>query len=284
MAKTQSQGAPEAAGNRDSSLSSSSWGLGKWLNYGSSNSSMDARVDGVKKEDSSRNTAAPPLSQPQTNICEGGGSWLSLPAFIPPELQNITIHPGHFFLLSSLPFLRGAYRGYRRPLDDMVRRVLMKQRAIAQASKSQQQKEAQRQLANLAQAEDHVRKAVGSAVAGRALYVGTLGSIGCFGLATSFAFYATGCSTLSEALARTKSWAVSGRRGLDSVLGVTKDQRYDDDHPEVILTRDMTEEEELQFLSDTYLSDEVDWSEGEDRNASTREDDDSTNKVVESVK
>jgi len=154
------------------------------------------------------------------------------------------IHPGHFFLVSSLPFCWTAYRGYyQTPLEQVVQNVL-KARNVPIT------------ITELQKADDGIRKAVGSAVASRALRVATAASIGAFGLVTAGLFYASGCHSIEQAVTGTRQWAHQTRRRMDAFLGV--ENRVDQDHPEYLMTQSMSEEEELDFVSKTYLPDE-DW-------------------------
>lgn len=149
------------------------------------------------------------------------------------------IHPGHFFLATSLPFCWSAYRGYQTPLDRVVRDVLKGQNVPPE---------------DLGKAQDSVRKAVGSAVASRALRVATYASVGGFGILTAGLFYWSGCNSVEEAVASTRQWAHSGRRRVDLLFGI--ENRVDKDHPEYLFMQSMSEEEELEFVSNNYLPDE----------------------------
>jgi len=151
------------------------------------------------------------------------------------------IHPGHFFLATSLPFCWSAYRGYQTPLEGVVQSVLKHNKSSGSS------------LPDLSKAEEHVRKAVGSAVASRALWVATSASIGGFGILTASLFYLSGCHSVEQAISSTRHWAHSGRRRVDNFFGI---DRVDKDHPEYLLTQSMSEEEELEFVSKKYLPDE----------------------------
>lgn len=109
---------------------------------------------------------------------------------------------------------------------------------------------------NLKLAEDGIRRAVGSAVASRALRVASSGSVGIFGVTIAVAFYASGCTTVEQAMVSTRHWAHSGRKSLDRFFGVR--DRVDRDHPEYLITTAMTEEQEIEHVSKTYFPNE-DW-------------------------
>jgi len=171
-------------------------------------------------------------------------SALNLPdlSFVNDSLSAITswIHPGHFFLATSLPFCWSAYRGYQTPLLDRVVQNVLKGQNVRPE--------------DLAKAQDTVRKAVGSAVASRALRVATYASVGSFGILTAGLFYWSGCNSVEEAVASTRQWAHNGRRRVDSFFGI--ENRVDKDHPEYLLMQSMSEEEELEFVANNYLPDE----------------------------
>ena len=152
------------------------------------------------------------------------------------------IHPGHFFLTTSLPFCWIAYRGFRAPLDRVVETVLA-QHNVATTT-----------MTDLTQTELVVRRTVGSVLAGRALRVATCASIGGFGLMTAGLFYLSNCQTLEEAVTSTREWAQRSRQEMDAALGI--ENRIDQDHPEYLLTQSMSEDEELEYVAKTYLPDE----------------------------
>jgi hypothetical protein len=157
---------------------------------------------------------------------------------------SLSIHPGHVFFAGSLPFCLQAYRGYQKPLDSAVHDVLKVQ---TRGNVS---------IENLKLAEENIRRAVGSAVASRALRVASAGSVGLFGMATAVVFYASGCTTVEQAMSSTQHWAHAGRKGLDRFFGVTN--RVDRDHREYLITKNMTEDEEIEHISKTYFPNE-DW-------------------------
>ena len=155
--------------------------------------------------------------------------------------QLWSVNPGHVLLLTSLPVCYGAYRDYNKPLDKVVQQLLEKQTGGRVKMDY-----------NIRTAQESVRRAVGSAVASRALGVATRGSLGIFGLCGAMIFYASGASSLSEAVHSTQRWAQSGRKRLFDFLGIH--DTFGKDHPDYIATRGMTEEQELEYLSKTYFS------------------------------
>lgn len=157
--------------------------------------------------------------------------------------QRQFLHPGHCLLIASLPFCYGAYQSYHQPLEDVVENVLRRQPPGALPT-------------DLKLAEEGVRRAVGSAVAARALRVATLGSFGLFGIAGALTFYISGCQTFEEAITSTRQWAHTKRRTIDSLMGVQ--DRVDRDHPEVVAVSNMSHDQQLEHFSKTYLPEE-DW-------------------------
>jgi hypothetical protein len=85
--------------------------------------------------------------------------WLSLGVF-----QN----PGNVLLVSSIPFCAGAYFGYRQPTEKMEKLV---------GSFGTENSEAAKEFGSEAE-----RRLLGVRTAGRALRLGTLGSVGTFGI------------------------------------------------------------------------------------------------------
>ena len=77
------------------------------------------------------------------------------------------VEPSHVMFGVSFPFFYRAYRLYRSPLESLVEKVAKKNHVT---------------IAELEAADVGVRKAVGAAVAGRALRLATLISFGSFGM------------------------------------------------------------------------------------------------------
>jgi hypothetical protein len=173
---------------------------------------------------------------------------------------NVSIHPGHFLMVTSLPFCVSAYHNYHKPLESIVDDVLLKRT------------EGKVKMADLKLAEGSIRRVVGSALAARALRVSGAASVGFFGVAWALAFYATGCSTLQEAVVFTRGWAGETRRGLDRAFGI--EGRIDANHAESQITKNMTEDEEMAHIAKTYFPVEEwgdeDWGD-EEGNPTTKE-------------
>lgn len=185
-------------------------------------------------------------SEPQQPERDFAGQFAHALEWANTRASSISIHPGHVFFVGSLPFCLQAYRGYQKPLERVVQDVLKVQTG------------GNVRIDNLKQAEENIRRAVGSAVASRALRVATSGSVGVFGMAVAIVFYASGCSTVEQAMTSTRHWAHDGRKRLDRFFGIN--DRVDCDHPEYLITKNMTEEQEIEHVSKTYFPDE-DWLE-----------------------
>jgi hypothetical protein len=171
-------------------------------------------------------------------------------------LPNFSIHPGHGLFVTSLPFCIMAYRGYHhtRSLETIVDTVLKKQQQQQHHQRSSPTVPIQNTMEKIT--DEGIRRAVGSAIAGRALKIATMGSIGVFGMAGALLFYACGWQSMAQAIDATQTVAHRYRRKLDHALGVT--DRIDKDHPEYILIKDLKEEDQLQYISNVYLPNE-DW-------------------------
>lgn len=159
------------------------------------------------------------------------------------------IHPGHFLVVASIPFLWRAHSGLRRSSRHLER---LKHKLLHQDPNN----------SIMQQENDAARKAFGAAVASRALGVATHLSLGASCLLGAATIYWTGASTTQEFILKTRNWAHERRRSVDHLLGIQ--DRIDKDHPEVLLTQHMTEEEEMEHISAIYLPDEQ-WQEIEEK-------------------
>jgi hypothetical protein len=106
---------------------------------------------------------SPPLSptpdKKEWKLDESSLWWLSLGVF-----QN----PGNVLLISSIPFCAGAYLGYRQPTEKMEKLV---------GSFGTETSDASKEFGS-----DAERRLLGVRTAGRALRLGTLSSVGTFGI------------------------------------------------------------------------------------------------------
>lgn len=96
------------------------------------------------------------------------------------------------------------------------------------------------------------RQALAVGTARRAFRFATIGTVGVFGLAGSIWFYVIqGYRSLDDA---TSAWTRLGKRiqtNLESFMG--GDTAPSRRHPDMIATRNMTEDQEMKFLYDKYI-------------------------------
>ncbi|CAB9502084.1 Mate efflux family protein [Seminavis robusta] len=152
----------------------------------------------------------------------------------PPS--NMNIPPSYVLFGVSLPFYMRAYHLYHHsPLDTLVGKVAQRSNIT---------------MADLKDADISVKRAVGFSVAGRALKVATLVSVGSFGMFGAAVFFIGDWKSLEEGVVASRRWAQSKRKTLDKFLGV--EERVDEDHPEVVSRRNMTIQEESQLLAKRY--------------------------------
>ena len=64
-------------------------------------------------------------------------------------------------------------------------------------------------------------------------------------------FYLSGCRSIDEALTLTRQWASSRANSFDDWLGF--DERGSKTDPDVIATKGMTEEEEINYVYDRLM-------------------------------
>lgn len=69
-------------------------------------------------------------------------------------------------------------------------------------------------------------------------------------------FYAAGWNSFDHAIEQVQDWAHEKRASLDGWLGV--ENRIDRGHAEIVAMKGMTLDEEVEYISKTYLPDE-DW-------------------------
>lgn len=158
------------------------------------------------------------------------------------DITKTSVHPGHIFLITSLPLCYRAHRDYAKTLSSLDQIVNKTYQSFNQNHMTNIDADA---------AEIKIRRAIGFSVAGQALRVATYASVGgfCFGL--SILFYSQNWRTFHQATHETKVWATNQRKRLDHLLGI---QRIDEDHPEYKMMKSMTEEEEYNHISDIFLS------------------------------
>lgn len=67
-------------------------------------------------------------------------------------------------------------------------------------------------------------------------------------------FYAAGYQSVEEAMDKTRIWASHSYRSFESWLNM--EDRPSKTHPEVIATKHMNEEEELNYIYEKYIKEE----------------------------
>jgi len=144
----------------------------------------------------------------------------------PTPLMSLIQHPSTVFIGLGFPLIYSAYRDYRIPLEDALRRS-MSTKGIQQPSERQ----------------------VGAAVASRALRVATKGSFGVFSVLSGCIIFSTGCSTISEAVQRSQEMARSCQEDFCTALGLPG---TGSNHPDFKAIQGMSEDEELEFIAKKF--------------------------------
>lgn len=181
---------------------------------------------------------SPIIDEPKVEIGGVTEGWEKLKAETTPIIQFSLpsyVEPSHVLLGVSLPFYFRAYQLYHAPLQNLVQTVTRKKHVT---------------MAELETADIGIRKAVASAVAGRALRLANLVSFGSFGMFGAAIFFLFDWKSVEEGVNVTRQWGKRHRKSLDELLGV--EDRMDDDHPEVIARRNMTPDEESAYLAERY--------------------------------
>jgi hypothetical protein len=158
-------------------------------------------------------------------------------------LSNVNVHPGHVCVLTSMPLCLHAYNGYHQPLETIVQKIITKQSNITE--------------------ESVIRRSVAISVASRALRVATFGSLGFCTLSIGILFYITNSSSVSQLIYNIKHYSQKQRISIDEyIYGPSNEQsqqqqqqlrRYDENHPEYKKLQSMNEDDELQYIYQTYF-------------------------------
>lgn len=173
-----------------------------------------------------------------------------------------SLTPAHVLAAASLPLCIGTYIGFKRQL-----KIVEKE---ARAAADGLDKEVSVALTRESKS-----------VARRALGLGTLLSVGSFGLfgageywsnkirmfvyrlscvahlslSFSVAFYASGFQSCDEAVSYLHEWGPRRRSQFENLLGI--DAKRNDGDPDVQATRNMTADEELEYYRTRYFSEEA---------------------------
>lgn len=141
------------------------------------------------------------------------------------SLLQLSITPTSLMLFSSLPLIGGSYLGYKKQM-----------RVIANETNPSNMK-----------------------FAFRAFGVGSMLSVGGFGIITAGIFYATNSSSLNEFIQKCQTWAPNNTKTLQAYFGFdvsTKSYEKWKNDPDVIATQNMTEDEVLDFYKTKYVDPE----------------------------
>ena len=196
-----------------------------------------------------------------------------------------TLHPGHVCTITSIPLLLHSYYGYYNYYsthsEQLVQQHLLTKPELQLLKPPPPTVSAVVSSAAAAVPpppplllDESIRRSLGVAVASRALRVATTGMIGVFTLAVGILFYSTGTDSVSQMLATLQQ---SSRRHLqqweECVRPIFQSpntnhnnsnsnsnnynqesrQRYNENHPEYKRIQAMTEEEELEYIYQTYF-------------------------------
>ena len=205
-----------------------------------------------------------------------------------------TLHSGHCCMITGIPLLLHAYYGYsnfEKSSEQLVQQILMKQQ-------QQQERMMATQTMNAVTAnvvvppslstphllEEGIRRQIGVAVASRALRVATTGMLGIFTVSIGMIFYSTQTSSVAQVLqtiqqSSRKQYLIwdqyirtifQSKNATNSQLLPPPQQqkRYDEHHPEFKKIQTMTEEEELEYIYQTYIQEQSSFSEQDEKGES----------------
>jgi hypothetical protein len=165
-------------------------------------------------------------------------------------------HPGNILFLTSVPLIAGTYFGLRMPADRLEDIVGGSMGDGGDNNSNNNKDTMSRKAAKIKTAADKdAIKAVAAQTASRALRIATLGTVGTFGFIGALGFYASGYDTIEGAVMATKRWTTSFSTSVESFFG--GDTRDSKTHPEVQATKHMDGNEELQYIYDKYIKEEV---------------------------
>mmetsp|Transcript_11982 Transcript_11982/g.26649 ORF Transcript_11982/g.26649 Transcript_11982/m.26649 type:complete len:246 (-) Transcript_11982:1549-2286(-) len=190
----------------------------------------------------------------------------------PPEPPIIS--PALFLLGASLPFALGAYSGYRREVKraaaggenynpgssggggggkgSIVSRLMEGQEPATRSSKRVSTAAAAGEMTASRAVGGLGVNPVGPVLAARALIIGSMLSIGGVGLMSAAIFYSSGYETVDEAVRSLREWGPRKRREWERFVGLPEGGQSAS-HPDVIATKGMSEDEELEYVKRKYL-------------------------------
>jgi hypothetical protein len=185
----------------------------------------------------SKNNKDPRTPSPSSNNNQdkssSASSWSLNESSLPSWFQYFQ-NPGTILLLSSIPFCVGGYVGFQMPSKKLE------------------------ELAGVTDVDEKIslaeKRRLGVKYGARAFRLATLGTVGVFGMVGAAGFYASGYRSVEEALTRTRIWASTSYTSFESWLNM--EDRPSKTHPEVLATKHMNEEQELNYIYEKYIKEE----------------------------
>lgn len=184
--------------------------------------------------------------QASTWNLEDSSVWWITYFWDPSNSSGLFSKPGNVLLLTSVPFFAGAYFGYRMPTEQLED-LIQGNNCVKNAT--------DKGVHKAKAADQDAVRAVAARTASRALRIATLGTVGTFGFIGAVGFYLSGYDTLDDAVRGTTTWASSWGKSFERLMG--GDQAVSKTHPDVLATRHMDGEEELKYIYDHYIKEEV---------------------------
>lgn len=227
-------------------------------------------------------------SIPSTDSVIGGDACQNGP--LNPPAAPPMVSPSLFLLGASFPFALGAYGGYRREMKrataaggdnytpgsggptstsgggGIVSR-LMEGHELPSAGKN---KAPTSSAATAAEASAAARAGAtgfnpaGPVLAARALLIGSMLSVGGVGILSAALFYASGYESVDEAVRSLREWGPKKRREMERLMGLPEGG-VSASHPDIVATRGMSEDDELNYIKRKYMA-ELYEGEGEEAN------------------
>ncbi|KAG7374725.1 hypothetical protein IV203_013820 [Nitzschia inconspicua] len=203
--------------------------------------------------------------------------------------RSLFLHPGNVLLLTSIPFLAGAFLGYRIPIERIEELASLSSSSSSPGNKPLSplsevtSTKATHPATSTAMTEgsssfvrsssgsgssvalhrptgeemsaDEVR-ALASRMALRAFRIATLGTVAAFSLVGAVSFHISGYETIDDAVHGTRAWASSWSHSLQEYFGTTERKQKSRHDPDIRATNGMTEDEQLQYLYNKYIAED----------------------------
>ncbi|KAG7349116.1 hypothetical protein IV203_011713 [Nitzschia inconspicua] len=205
--------------------------------------------------------------------------------------RSLFLHPGNVLLLTSIPFLTGAFLGYRIPIERIEELASSSSSpsppspgnkplsplsditstkashpatstsmtdspsSFVRSSSGIGSSVALHRPSGEEMSADEVR-ALASRMALRAFRIATLGTVAAFSLVGAVGFHISGYETIDDAVHGTRAWASSWSHSLHEYFGTTERIRKSRPDPDISATNGMTEDEQLQYLYNNYIAED----------------------------